>query len=233
MRKLCAEGAKRILRPQRATYDIKTVSKTLEIPNFGFVERIPLQFVGSQGHILVGSLYTTIKPKFDVPCVIYLHDSSSNQFEGQYIVSLFVPIGINVFCFDFSGSGNSDGNYISLGYYEHIDTLQAISLCKEQGATQIALWGRSMGAATALLCLDSDICGVVADTPYSSLQGLYSSIAKQKHIPIKSLSKVIQAIEEAVYKAGHFKMSDVVPINLCPNSKIPVFLIWVISLPEI
>ena len=225
MKKLSTESAKLIVRPTRAVYDDKTIPISLEIPDYGKVKRVPIKFFGSQENLLTGSLYTAEDTNPNCPCVIYLHDSSSNQFEGQYLVSLFIPIGINVFCFDFAGSGNSNGEYISLGYYEHYDALQAITFCKDFGASCIALWGRSMGAATALMCLDSDICAVVADTPYSSLQGLYSSIAQLRKIPTKSLSKAISSIEQAVFSMAHFKMTDVIPINSCSNSKVPVFLL--------
>jgi alpha/beta superfamily hydrolase len=37
------------------------------------------------------------------------------------VVESFLPKGYSVFCFDFSGAGNSEGEYISLGYYESSD----------------------------------------------------------------------------------------------------------------
>jgi pimeloyl-ACP methyl ester carboxylesterase len=55
-------------------------------------------------------------------------------------------------CFDFSGSGLSEGEYVSLGYYESDDVEAVVShLRRSKGFTEIALWGRSMGAVTALL----------------------------------------------------------------------------------
>ncbi len=56
--------------------------------------------------------------------------------------------------FDFAGSGLSDGEYISLGYYEREDLAAVVEyLQKERNAGSIAIWGRSMGSATALMYL--------------------------------------------------------------------------------
>ena len=54
--------------------------------------------------------------------------------------------------FDFCGCGISEGKYISLGYYESEDTEEVIDYCKENfHIKKIGLWGRSMGAVTAIL----------------------------------------------------------------------------------
>ena len=62
--------------------------------------------------------------------------------------------------FDFSGCGLSDGDYISLGYYE-IEDIRAVveHVKKMENVTFIALWGRSMGAVTAIryCATDTDI----------------------------------------------------------------------------
>jgi len=41
-------------------------------------------------------------------------------------VNCIILKGFHLFCFDFSGSGMSDGEYVTLGYYESNDTLDVI-----------------------------------------------------------------------------------------------------------
>jgi alpha/beta superfamily hydrolase len=54
-------------------------------------------------------------------------------------------------CFDFSGSGVSEGEYVSLGVFETEDTLCVIKYLKSLGyVNNIGLWGRSMGAVTSI-----------------------------------------------------------------------------------
>jgi hypothetical protein len=47
--------------------------------------------------------------------------------------------------------GNSDGEVISLGHYEAEDTGHVLRRLRTMGAGAMVLWGRSMGAVTALL----------------------------------------------------------------------------------
>jgi pimeloyl-ACP methyl ester carboxylesterase len=67
-------------------------------------------------------------------------------------IDVLIPRGFSLFCFDFSGSGHSDGEYVTLGSNES-DDLKLIleSLKSNPKITGFGLWGRSMGAVTALL----------------------------------------------------------------------------------
>ncbi len=114
------------------------------------------------------------------PAIIYCHGNAGSRRDADDIVNLLLPLGISVFTFDFSGSGMSEGELCSLvpssvrcsspfmamrlldaddvcdlrvqGFHERGD-LQCIirSLVENPRVTRIGLWGRSMGAATALM----------------------------------------------------------------------------------
>lgn len=63
------------------------------------------------------------------------------------------------------GSGQSDGKYVTLGWREQDDLALAIQHLRALGTVStIGLWGRSMGAVTALLYSQKDpsIAGVVS-----------------------------------------------------------------------
>ena len=66
----------------------------------------------------------------------------------------------------------SEGSYISLGWHE--DDLQAaLAHVRATGhATAILLWGRSMGAASAVLqaSRDPSLAGLILDSPFASLE---------------------------------------------------------------
>lgn len=62
------------------------------------------------------------------------------------------------------GSGLSDGKWVTLGAHEVDDLAVVIDHLRTQGGvSSIGLWGRSMGAVTALLysARDPDIAGMV------------------------------------------------------------------------
>ena len=75
-----------------------------------------------------------------------------------------------MFAFDFAGCGNSDGHYITLGINERDDTEAVVNYLRSDPTVgKLGLWGRSMGAATAILYAKDDpsIAGLVLDSPYS------------------------------------------------------------------
>lgn len=87
-----------------------------------------------------------------MPVVVFLHGNGSCRVEAEMLYEHTLPYGMSLFAFDFSGSGRSDGEYISLGVYEKLDVDTVVSyLSSLPYVTSIALWGHSMGAATATM----------------------------------------------------------------------------------
>jgi len=89
------------------------------------------------------------------PCIVYLHGNSGNRLEGMKLMKKIVSHKnkIAFMCFDFAGTGNSDGEYISLGWHESKDTYIILKELRKKfpQISKIVLWGRSMGAVSALL----------------------------------------------------------------------------------
>lgn len=91
--------------------------------------------------------------------VVYLHGNASARVEVTPNLSfLLAQVGVfGVVGLDFTGSGKSDGDYVSLGYYERVDLECLIQYLKkvyggpDGNDLELILWGRSMGASTALM----------------------------------------------------------------------------------
>ena len=47
-----------------------------------------------------------------------MHGNAGNKFEGLEYHQLLTPLGVDIFSFDFSGCGNSEGQYVTLGWNE-------------------------------------------------------------------------------------------------------------------
>ena len=62
-----------------------------------------------------------------MPCVVYAHGATENKLEGLEQMELVLPLGINLCCFDFSGCGNSEGEYVTFGHKEKNDLKQIIA----------------------------------------------------------------------------------------------------------
>ncbi|KAG7363092.1 alpha/beta fold family hydrolase [Nitzschia inconspicua] len=85
--------------------------------------------------------------------VVYLHGNASARLEVLPQLSFLLAQGIfGVASLDFTGSGKSDGDYVSLGYFERYDLETMLQYLQQTyGKLEIVLWGRSMGASTALM----------------------------------------------------------------------------------
>jgi pimeloyl-ACP methyl ester carboxylesterase len=170
------------------------------------------------------------RPCKEMPCVIYLHGNSSSRVEGINMAYLLLPAHINLFCFDFSGSGRSDGEFISLGWWEREDVLTVVEHLRKSGTVStIGLWGRSMGAATALLHADRDpsIAALVLDSPFSSMSKLADELYR-KHapdVPGFVFSMLQYFVKKSIRSRAQFNLDDLTPIAHVGQAFIPALFI--------
>ena len=186
MTKYIELGTNLVIRPPRATYELSDLPDIMQIPNYGTIRRRPISFKNKRNLEIVGSLYAPNEEIPEMSCVIYLHGNASSQLEGVFLAPIFIPAGVAVLCFDFSGCGLSEGEYISLGYYEKDDVSCAIDYVRQNfHIGRVALWGRSMGAVTSMYALADDptIAAAVLDSPFASLPDLVKELADQNNIP--------------------------------------------------
>lgn len=105
-------------------------------------------------------------------------------------------------CFDFAGCGNSEGEFISLGWFERDDVAMIIDHLRDsRRVSTVALWGRSMGAATALLHADRDpsIAGLVLDSPFSDLTKLVNELVYTwTRLPAFLVSPVLSLVSGSI-----------------------------------
>jgi len=162
-----------------------------------------------------------------LPCVIYLHGNCSSRLEAVSTLPVLLPFNITVFCLDFSGSGLSDGEYLSLGYYERDDLAVAVNYLRESNrVTCIGLWGRSMGASTALLHADRDpsIAGLVLDSPFSDLRVLCEELVDvytNYKIPRWVVGIALHMVRSSIKQHASFDIFELAPIQHVTNSFIP------------
>lgn len=160
-----------------------------------------------------------------MPCVIYMHGNSSCRLEALDAVPYLLPSSISLFCFDFAGCGLSEGEYVSLGWYERDDLGMIVEhLRKERRCSTIGLWGRSMGSVTALLHGDRDpsIGGMVLDSPFSDMKQLISELAKSyTKIPNFLVSAALKLVNSSIKSKANFNVYDLSPISHVKECFIP------------
>lgn len=154
------------------------------------------------------------------PVVIYLHGSSSSRLEAGGVVGNVLAQDMSLFCYDSAGCGHSDGEYVSLGWHERDDLAAVIAHLRQSPfCGPIGLWGRSMGAVTALLHADRDptLGAICLDSPFASLRQLSEELAQDYnavfHLPPCLLSLAIAVVRMRVRALADFDIEDVEPLE--------------------
>jgi len=224
-----------IIRPPRSEYSPRELGPSAFTLKSHLVHRTDFEITNSRDLTLQCSLYepqstpsATLRdphaPGEALPYVIYLHGNGSCRLEAETVAKLVLPYGIGVLAFDMSGSGLSQGEYISLGVYEKLDVQLAVEYLRAHcRASKIALWGHSMGAATALMFAgmnkgSTDVAVVIADSPYASFDKLAETLVASMGLPgaiprRMVLSVGVRYIKKHVRERAGFSLDEVSPVS--------------------
>ena len=119
--------------------------------------------------------------------VILCHGLGGTRGQLMPVADFMHELGHDVLLFDYRGHGESEGDFTSLGYFEGRDTVAACAYMREnRGARRIVLFGFSMGAVAAALAAarDDSVVGLIAESPYDSLENVVARKAREHyHIP--------------------------------------------------
>jgi pimeloyl-ACP methyl ester carboxylesterase len=168
-----------------------------------------------------------------IPVVIYMHGNSSARIEVLPQLSYLLSLGLAVFAFDFAGSGKSDGDYVSLGFYEREDLSCIVAHLRATNVVStIALWGRSMGAATALMFGDRDpsIACMILDSSFCDLTQLCEEMCEKGReqgivVPGFVVSVALKMIQMSVKKQAGFNIKHISPLSHSDKCFIPALFV--------
>ncbi|KAG8648423.1 hypothetical protein MANES_08G014800v8 [Manihot esculenta] len=205
-----------VIRPPRADYnpDQYLWEKDFTLAGRAY-KRQDLELTNARGHTLQCSHYVPSPFPEDtpLPCVIYCHGNSGCRADANEAAVILLPSNITVFALDFSGSGLSDGEYVSLGWHERHDLKVVVSyLRSNQQISRIGLWGRSMGAVTCLLygAEDPSIAGMVLDSAFSNLFDLMMELVDvyKIRLPKFTVKMAVQYMRRIIQKKAKFDIMD-------------------------
>ncbi|XP_049406088.1 uncharacterized protein LOC125869670 isoform X2 [Solanum stenotomum] len=221
-----------IIRPPRAEYDPKNDLLDEEFMLKGkWYQRKDLEVKNSRDDVLKCSHYMPlIRPEGKpLPCVIYCHGNSGCRADASEAAIILLPSNITVFTLDFSGSGLSGGEHVTLGWNEKDDLRAVVEYLRTDGnVSLIGLWGRSMGAVTSLMygAEDPSIAGMVLDSPFSDLVDLMTELVDTYKIrlPKFTVKFAIQYMRRAVLKKAKFDIAELNTIKVAKSCFVPVLL---------
>lgn len=224
-----------VIRPPRATYDLSQLGPTEFIVGGVRGARRDVRLKTARGLWLQCSHFVprqVSREPHKCPVIIYLHGNSSSRLEASNLVGTLISQHISLFCFDAAGCGLSEGEYISLGWHEREDLVAVIDHLRASPLVgPIGLWGRSMGAATAMMYADRDpaIGALCLDSPFASLKQLAEELAASDRLvlPIPSwlVSWVLALIRMRVKALADFDIEDINPIDHARRSHIPAMFL--------
>lgn len=231
LRKIYSQLWKLIIRPQRDIYDLSELGpKRVRVPGHdGVFMRTDASLQNDRGMKLECSHWEPIpedRPSKQMPCVIFLHGNCSSRIEGMDLLVHLLPLGITVFCFDFSGSGLSGGEYVSLSYFEKEDLKVVIQhLRSQETVSGIGIWGRSMGAATAIFhaAIDSKIHACVLDSPFADLKVVATELVDRGRfkVPHFLLNIALEIIRSEIQSRADFDLNECRPVSQAHKATCP------------
>lgn len=219
-----------IIRPPRAEYNPKNDLLDQEFILKGkWYQRKDLEVTNSRGDVLQCSHYMPVIPPEgkELPCVIYCHGNSGCRTDASEAAVILLPSNITVFTLDFSGSGISGGEHVTLGWNEKDDLRAVVDYLRADGnVSLIGLWGRSMGAVTSLLygAEDPSIAGMVLDSPFSDLVDLMMELVDtyKVRLPKFTVKFAIQYMRKAIQRKAKFDIMELNTIKVAKSCFVPV-----------
>lgn len=161
--------------------------------------------------------------------VLLLHGYTGWKEEMYPFAYWYHTQGCHVVAPDLRCQGESEGDFIGMGWTDHFDCMLWIDYILEQDQeAQIVLHGQSMGAATALMMageedLPANIQAVVSDSAYTDAYAMFrEKIQEWFHLPAFFL---VDSACLALRIRGGYDLRDASAIQAVKKSRIPILFI--------
>ena len=171
-------------------FDPNSKSKTQDAKSLPFSQKLKTLFFGinnprPENKRFPGKQYETIKLnsnkqiecwliKADSPkgSVILFHGYGGEKSSMLDKAEIFQGLGYNTLLVDFMGSGGSEGNQTTIGFYEARQVKTAFDFLKDRGENKIILFGTSLGAVAIMKAqsdYDLNTTSLILECPFGTM----------------------------------------------------------------
>ncbi|MDR3179129.1 MAG: alpha/beta hydrolase [Oscillospiraceae bacterium] len=162
--------------------------------------------------------------------IIVVHGYASNQVRLYDRAQAFFKKGFNVLCVDCRGCGDSEGDYMGMGWIDRLDVIDwAKKISCDYKDSKIALYGCSMGGSAVMMAagetdlLPKNVLCVIEDCGYTSVWDIFSfQLKEQFNLPsfifLDSLNTVTKF-------RINLDIKEASSVNQLKKSKLPIFFI--------
>jgi cephalosporin-C deacetylase-like acetyl esterase len=223
-----------IIRPRRHQYSVGDLGPTKFRLHGHVYAREDVTLINARGLRLQGSWFTPVDVTGRIACVVTCHGNAGSRCFALDMIRHLLPCRISVFTFDFAGCGLSEGDYVSLGYYEKMDLEAVIQYLEGTGrVSSFGLWGRSMGAATAIMyCANhSDVTAICCDSAFASLYKVMVDLVKtrKKWVPEAAVKLATKQIRKSIKKKAQFDIKQLNTVACARRCTVPCILAHALS----
>jgi len=161
-----------------------------------------------------------------VGTVILFHGYSGQKSSMLDKADVFLRLGYNVLLVDFMGSGGSEGNQTTIGFYEAEEVKTAFDYISQQGEKNIILFGTSMGAV-AIMKAQSDYnlnaSGLIIECPFGTMLQTVQARFATMHVPSFPMANLLVFWGGLQNNFNAFKHN---PTDYAKNIKCPTLLLY-------
>ena len=161
--------------------------KYLKAKNFDNLNALPISFKSNKGQTLNGFLYSSAKVDSYKALIVFSHGMGAGHLAYTTEINYFAQKGYIVLAYDNTGTCSSEGAKINGFAQGVIDLKYALSFVKTRDELQdlpVLLVGHSWGGYSvsnvSALNPQVEIKGIVAFSPFNSMNKLIRDIAKQQ-----------------------------------------------------
>lgn len=171
---------------------------------------------------------TFLQPETSHKWVVLLHGYTGWK-EALYPMAYeYYQQGYQILCPDMRCSGESEGDFIGMGYTDRIDNqLWLDYIIKTDPQATITIHGQSMGASSALMMsgesLPDQVTAIIADSAYTDVYTMFKKQIKDWfHLPAFPL---VDGANLVLQIRGGYDIKQASPLNAVKKSTIPTLFI--------